>query len=58
MKNETNISGNEQLAISELERYTSTGANIEKTLWDSPTLRALQVSQETLAVSSGTPAPA
>jgi len=52
MKNETNISGKEQQAISELEQYTSTGASTEKTPWNSPKLRALQVSQETNVISS------
>ena len=54
MKNETNISGKEQQAISELEQYTSTGANTEKTPWNTPRLNTLQVSQETNDISGST----
>lgn len=56
MKNETNTSDKEQQEISEFEQYTSTGANTEKTPWNSPKFRALKVSQETLATSGAAPA--
>jgi hypothetical protein len=55
MKNETNTSGKEQQEISELEQYTSTGANTEKAPWNTPRLNTLQVSQETNASSGSTP---
>ena len=57
MKKEMKVSGNEQQTTFELAQFGSIDADTAKTPWSSPKFRALKVSQETLAVSSGTPAP-